>query len=405
MSPTDDPIERAFRPLRTPSDPTPAQVDAVRRQAERPMSTTLRRARPAIALVGLAAVAVAVAVGSAVDRGQPGTFVGEAGAREVLRAAADATRGDAMPTGWQWTRTVTVERRTLEGSRCKGCPTERGVYERSFTDDVWTGDRGEAYRFSTGSAPRAVENEPLLRTTGLLDVPPADRPDVGMHVPAARSKRPGDATALGMPGWIDDPSAVPSSAASIVRWARARVTAQDRAWRKRAREGGGQMRSGQTRNERVASTLVDLATSPQLSGAQKAAAFEALASLAVVTVEEVPSAFADPQRVAVRIAGARTDAPVSAIDRVVVFDRTSFRVVAEQIEEGGDGSADSVIVAGKQRFTMINGGAVGEQRYAAPVPVAAPGLDGSGKRLVDVSKATEVTRDGRLTGAPGERAK
>src|SRR5690606_25523010 len=58
--------------------------------------------RPLLVAAGLVA-AVAVVLGIAIDRGQPGTFVGEAGAREVLRAAADATRGDEVPTGWWWT--------------------------------------------------------------------------------------------------------------------------------------------------------------------------------------------------------------------------------------------------------------------------------------------------------------
>lgn len=404
MSLTDDPIGRAFSPLRTPHEPTADEVRAVRRRAERPGKTPLRRARPAIVVVAMGAIAVAVAVGTAVDRGQPGTFVGEAGAREVLLAAADATRGDAMPTGWQWARTVTVNRWTAEGRRCETCDVERGTVEHSTTQDVWVGDRGEAYSVVTVNAPRAIENGPLMRAAGLFRSA-GEHSDPALHLPPVSANRPIEAASLGTVGWIADPPAVPSDPAKIVRWTEQQLAAQDRGRELQVREGQREIGAGETRDERMASTLVDLATSPQLSGAQKAAAFEALASLAVVTVEEVPSAFADPQRVAVRIAGARTDAPVSAIDRVVVFDRTSFRVVAEQIEEGGDGSADSVIVAGKQRFTMINGGAVGEQRYAAPVPVAAPGLDGSGKRLVDVSKATEVTRDGRLTGAPGERAK
>lgn len=353
--------------------------------------------RPLLVVAGLV-VAIAAVVGIAVDRGQPGTFVGEAGAREVLRAAADATRGDEMPAGWQWAQTTTVERRTLEGKRCKSCPTERAVFEQSFTEDVWIGERGEAYRFGSGGTPRAVENEPLMRATGMLDMPPARRPDEGMHVPPARNKR--DAAALGMPGWVDDPVAVPSEPNRIAQWARTRVTAQARAWRRQAREGRGRMSSSQSQDERVASTLVDLATSAQLSGPQKAAAFEALASLAAVTVDAVPSTFADPQRVAVRVAGGRSRKthPLPRPDRIIVFDRTSFRVVAEQMEDRSGSARATVVFVGPKktagRMRMI-GGVSGERRYAAPVSVAGPGLDGDGRRLFDVSAPREMGRDGQ----------
>lgn len=348
----------------------------------------------------VAGLAGAVALGTAIDRGQPGTFVGEAGARELLRASADAAAGDEMPTGWRWTRTVTVERRTVGGKRCRACPTERGVVEQTFVDDVWTGDGGEAYRFSTGKRPRAIENAPLLRAGGLLSAPRSGSADRGTHVPPVPPGTPSvDAAGLGLPGWIADPPAVPSDPNGIAHWARLRIAAQDRAWRKRARAGQGRMVSGQARDERVASTLIDLATSPQLSGPQKASAFEALASLARVTGEAVPPAFAGRQRVAVRIAGGRAGkvSPFPRPDRIVVFDRARFRVVAEQMDDRGRPVKATVVFSGPKatrRMRMIGGGS-GERRYLAPVSVRAPGLDGRGRRRFDVSAPIEVARDGR----------
>lgn len=364
----------------------------------------MRPSRNAARVLVVAGLAGAVALGTAIDRGQPGTSVGEAEARSLLSASADAA-GDGTPTGWRWTRTVTVERRTVEGERCRACPTERGVVEQTFVEDVWTGDGGEAYRFSTGKRPRAIENAPLLRAGGLLAAPRSGTADRGVHVPPVPpGALSGDAAGLGLPGWVADPPAVPSDPNGTAHWARVRIAAQDRAWRKRARAGQGRMASGQARDERVAATLVDLATSPQLSGSQKASAFEALASLTSVTADAVPPAFAGRHRVAVRIAGGRAGkaSPFPRPDRIVVFDRARFRVVAEQIDDRERPVKATVVFSGPKatrRMRMISGGS-GERRYLAPVSVAAPGLDAHGRRRFDVSAPIEVARDGRGVAPP-----
>src|SRR5690606_32901468 len=94
--------------------------------------------------------------------------------------------------------------------------------------------------------------------------------------------------------------------------------------------------------------------------------------------------------------------PFARPDRIIVFDRTSFRVVAEQLEDRSDSTeATAVFVGpkGTRRMRMI-GGITGEHRYDSPVSVAAPGLDGDGRRLFDTSSPMELRRDGQSVVPP-----
>ncbi len=395
-----DPLDDLFAPLRRPVDPSPTTLDQVRRSA---IERTRRRRLTAAGSVATALVVSALAL-VAIDRGQPGTFVGEAGAREVLRAAADATRGDELATGWRWSRTTSVQRMVLEGRRCRGCPTERATIESRGAQDVWTAPDGETYWTGSGQGPVAVENEPLLRAAGLgdqVDRSPSGRGPTGMHVPAAVDGDDAEGAAgLGMPGWISRPTTVPTEQRALVRWVRGRIAAQDRAWRKQAREPGrGTMGSTITGGERVAAVLVDLATSPQLSGRQQAAAFEALATLADVRVSPVPAPFSASRHVAVRIAGGSADrtTPFARPDRVVLFDRENFRVVAEQTDDRGRDPGATFVFGGRkgaERLKRVSGG-TDDVRYVPPVPVAAPGLDDDGRVLLDVDDVQELGRDGQ----------
>lgn len=396
MSPTDDPIERVFLPLRTPHEPTADEIRVVRRQAERSASTPLRRARPAIAVVSLVAVAVAVAVASAVDRGQPGTFVGEAGAQEVLRAAADAAEHGPPPGGWSLSRETTVDRMVVRGRACDGCPVERATVESGGVHEIWSGPGGETYTRYVRRPSVAVENSRWLRTIGALDPPPARaRRSVGQHV------LPGDADrsvgSLAQPGAFPDPSAVPVPRASLIRWLRHHIDVADTAMMTRATKGGPKLPRRRPNDADVNGGLADVALSHQLGGEQRAAAFAALADRPGIEVVPSPPAFASPDRISVRIGeGGSLGAVAPRIARILTFDRSTHRVVSTSIEQPLTDRARISFGRGP-RFTMLPGSGV-ETRYEAPVTVAGPGLGPDGHRILELDDTRTVRRDGTPLG-------
>lgn len=395
MSPTEDPIERAFQPLRNPHEPTTGEIRAVRLQAERPAATPLRRARPAIAVVALAAVAVAVAVGSAVDRGQPGTFVGEAGAREVLRAAAEATRGDAMPSGWRWSRSTSVDRMVLFGRPCATCPEERAVVESRSQRDTWTGAGGETYVRHVRFPTRVLENDSLVRAGGgLRSGPDADgRRDV-FWWPASGDPAPGAVgMGLGEPGVIGDPANVPADPVALVEWVADVLGAQRRAVVEQMNAVSGRndpVPSGPLGSRAVSAGLLDLAVAAPIAAPQRAAALNALADQPGVAVVATPSAYRADGRVAIRLTPAPGTRTTTAQTRTVVFDRTSYRIVgdymAQALPRGGAASRPTIGFGGTQRFRMAAGSGI-RSSYDEPVAVAGPGVAPDGARLLDPAEA------------------
>jgi hypothetical protein len=409
MPESPDPVREAFGPLRRPISATDGEVARVRAAAGRARRPRPRR-RLAVGLGAATVIAASAAAITLVDRGHPGTFVGEAGARELLRAAADAARDDPAPRGWRLRTTTRVRREAFEGRRCSGCRVERAVLETTSEERLWSGPRGETYTSRSAGRPRALENAPLLEYVGALEPPPGPGAFPGEHVVAAA---PGTAGGdlVGRPGTIADPSAVPRRAGPLLRWA---ARQQRESWeeqkRQAARRGGG-IGSAISMSTRISYGLIDLSTAPELAGAQRAAAFEALADRPGVTAVPAPALFASPGRVAVRIAASSGDGgqeefrmmPVA--DRVIVFDRSTHRVVAEAAQPTReDPRASFEFGSGKRRksLRMVAGGG-GETRYGTPVDVPGPGLDAHGHRLLDLDRVLDSNRDGTLSPAAEKR--
>jgi hypothetical protein len=401
MPESPDPVREAFGPLRRPTTATDGEVARVRAAAARPRRP---RRRLAVGLGAATVVAASAAAITLVDRGHPGTFVGEAGARELLRAAADAARDDPAPRGWRLRTTTRVRREAFEGRRCSGCRVERAVLETTSEERLWSGPRGETYTVHVARPPRALENAALLEHVGALELPSASPSFEGEHVVAAA---PGTAVGdlVGRPGTIADPAAVPGRPGALLRWETRR---QRESWeeqkRQAARRGGG-VGSAISMSTRISYGLIDLSTAPELAGAQRAAAFEALADRPGVTAVPAPALFASPGRVAVRISATAGDGgqeefrmmPVA--DRVIVFDRDTHRVVAEAAQPTReDPRARFQFGSGKRRksLRMVAGGG-GETRYGTPVDVPGPGLDAHGHRLLDLGRVLDSNRDGTLT--------
>jgi hypothetical protein len=150
---------------------------------------------------------------------------------------------------------------------------------------------------------------------------------------------------------------------------------------------------------RISSGLLDLTTAPELSGAQRAAAFEALADRPNVTAVPPPAAFASPRRVAVRVAaGPEAERlPFPVPDRIIVFDRATHRLVAEEAQPTGDPRAVWPAVAGRRHTALrLSAGGGGETRYGTPVNVASPGLGADGHRILDLDEVLTVRRDGSV---------
>jgi hypothetical protein len=374
------------------------------RDADAPFPSLRTRRRFVMTGAGLATTAAVAVVAIAVDRGRPGTFVGEAGARELLRAAADATRNDPAPGGWRRSSTQRVQRLALEGRPCGTCALERAVLETRSTEELWSGPRGETYSVTTAEPPRAIENESLLRARHALD-PPARAPEFrGTHIVPAPTGSTDESGVLGLgsPGALAHPSAVPTSKTAIVRWAAARLRAQDRAQERQAAQSGSHIGYSIAWTTRVSYALVDLATSPQLSGAQQAAAFDALADRPAVTASSAPDAFATPERVAIRIRAESAPGPsgrtiFQPTDRVIVFDRTSHRVVAEETQERGPGLR-AIYSFGEgptqNRMRSTTGGG-SETRYGAATNVPGPGQDEDGRQITSLRGLLQIGRDGQ----------
>lgn len=415
----DDDLRAAFAPLRARTTPSESDVARARRAASDGTASGTRRtaaARDTVALPrrrwllggtgAVAAAGLAILAAAVVDSSHPGTFVGEAGAKELLLAAADATRDEPAPDGWRHSTVQRVQRLALEGRRCRTCATERAILETRSTEERWDGPRGEAYSVARAAAPRAIENEPLLRAKHALDAPRRPRTFPGLHVAAARPGAHENEGPLGLggPGGLADPTAVPGDPDRLVRWASDRIAAIDRALRRAEARGGGGSSFSISRGTRVSFVLVDVATSPQLSGAQRAAAFEALAGRPRVAAVPPPAPFASAERVAVRIAsappaGRRVDREAMPVpDRVVVFDRGSHRIVAEESRTVGDQRASFQFGEGRTRRLMrLVAGGGAETRYDEPVDVAGPGVDAAGRRTLRLDGLTEMDRSGRST--------
>lgn len=408
MSPTEDPIERAFRPLRTPQEPTTGEIRAVRLRAERPAATRLRRARPAIAVVAL--VAAAVAVGSAFDRGQPGTFVGEAGARELLRAAADASRGDAMPSGWRWSRSTHVDRMVLFGRPCATCAEERAVVESRSQRDQWTGAGGETYVRSVRFPTRVLENDALARAGGGL----SSERDTTKRIdtfwwPAIGGTAPGSVgLGLGEPGAIGDPTNVPADPGALVRWVTDVLDNQRRAVVEQMNAVSGRndpVPSGPLASQAVSAGLLDLAVAAPIAAPQRAAALNALADQPGVRVVATPPTFRGDDHVAIRLTSAPGTRTSTAQTRTVVFDRTTHQIVgdymAQGLSKGGSASRPTISFGGTQRFRMAAGSGI-RASYDGPVAVAGPGIGPDGARLLNPA---ETRRNGQVVanGAAGIR--
>lgn len=425
-----DPLEELFAPLRTPGEEDPARVDAVRRAARsgpRPMGAALRASaawRPRTAVAVGTAVVLAGGVVAAIDRGRPGTFVDEADAAAVLRAAADASRGAVAGDGWRYGPVTEVSRATIEGRRCADCPVETATLETRSVESIWTGPGGDAYRAEDAGTRRAVENEPLLRAVGALEGPTTAQREVrrrGVHVRGAEADDPRyGRTLFWLPGGIGDPEAVPEDAAAMVGWVRARLAhdlaADDELGAARpdpaplVREDeplADRRRTAEPSDAAIDDALMGLAVSPQLDGPQRAAALDALADRDAAEVVPVPAPFAAPDRLAIRLAlavrgGTATTttattateerAPADAVSGVtLVFDRESRQPVA-RITSVGDGVASLSYRRGRPAVRLRSVSV--ETQFVAPVAVAAPGVDAAGRRLLDPAAAEELHRDG-----------
>lgn len=400
----DDALRELFAPLRDPQSVDDGQVQEVLVAAARPVGPARRR--PRRRRLALAAISGAIAVTAsaiaitAVDQGHPGTFVSQASARELLAAAADATRDDPAPTGWRWLRTVVVSRRTVEGRPCHGCAVERGVVEEEMVTDVWSGPRGESYRFGTRGRPRAIENAELLETAGVLEEPSGADDHVGTHFPPLTKETSSvaiDADFGQGAGVIRDPQTVPDTPGALVRWVRARLERRDRAWAEQLKGTRSSRTSGYTRATDVSSALIDLATSLQLSGRQQAAAFEALAETPRATVVELSPLLAGPNRVGVQIPRERKKSATRYPNdnRVIVFDGASHRVVAEQQQVRRDEEPYAIPFVNRDGlpFTeLVDGSRASETRYSPAVGVAGPGLDAEGTRLRDITRTRVLSR-------------
>lgn len=403
MPESPDPVRAAFGPLRQTTAVSPEDVARVRLAAHAPRRTRTR------VVVGLGAAMTVLAASAAsvvlVDRGHPGTFVGQAGARELLRAAAAAARDDRAPRGWRLRTTVRVERQAFEGRRCATCSTDDAVLETTADERLWSGPRGETYTLYGQRTPRAIENAPLLRYVGALDPPKAGSVVNGAHVVPAGGGDTGS-DLVGRPGTIADPSIVPDRPEALLRWAARRQRAAWRQQKQQAARQGGMIGSAISMTTRISYSLIDLATAPELSGRQHAAAFEALADRPDVTAVPAPKAFASAGRVAIRIAavagkhGAEEMRAMPVADRVIVFDRTTHRVVAEAAQPTReDPRAIFQFGTGRHRRSLrLVAGGGGETRYGSPVDVAGPGLDTDGRRILDLGDVLEDNnRDGTLT--------
>lgn len=350
--------------------------------------------RPLLVVAGLVA-AVAVAVGIAIDRGQPGTFVGEAGARELLRAAADATRGDEMPTGWRWSRTTSVDRMVLFGRPCATCPEERVVVESRSRHDQWTGAGGETYVRYVRFPARALENDALARSGGGLrsERDTTERVDT-FWWPASGDTVPGT-IGLGLrePGAIGDPAKVPSDPEMLVRWVAGILEAQRRAVLARVRPASGKavaVPSEPLGSRAISAGLLDLAVSAPLAAPQRAAALNALADQPGVAVVATPPAFRGDDHVAIRLTPTPGNRTTTAQVRTVVFDRTTHQIVgdymAQALRRSGSASKPTISFGGTQRFRMAAGSGI-RASYDGPVAVAGPGVDPDGARLLDPDEA------------------
>lgn len=408
----DDALRELFAPLREPEPVDDGRVQDVLAAAALPTGPARRRPRRRrLMLVGISgaiAVVASTITITAVDQGHPGTFLGQAGARELLTAAADATRADPAPTGWRWLQKVLVVRRTLEGRPCPECAVERGVVEDETVVDLWSGPRGESYVTSAARPPRAIENPDLLQVAGVLE----DRSgatDEGVHfLPLTKQTSSIEVDAsFGEDTMQLDPQVVPETPKALLRWVRARLERRDRAWAVQKQGTRSYMTSSYTRATEVSSALIELATSLQLSGRQQAAAFEALAETPGATVVDLPPELSAPDRVGVQISAEFEDKAIRfpVENRVIVFDRASHRVVAEQRRTRNDEPQFTMPFTNGmgQRFRwLVDAGTGSETRYSRVADVPGPGLDAAGVQLFDVSGAQVLQRGKRR--APAGRS-
>lgn len=357
--------------------------------------------RPLLVAAGLL-VAIAVAVGAVLDRGQSGTFVGEAGARDLLRAAADASQGEAIPSGWRWSRSTSVDRTVLFGRPCATCPEERAVVESRLQRDTWSGADGEAYVRQVSFPTRVLENGALARAGGGL----RSERDVKQRVdafwwPPRSDADPGVGPGLGGPGAIRDPSTVPAEPEAIVRWVRATLEAQRRAMvaRMNAVSGRNHPVPFEPLDDRaVSGGLLELATSAPISAPQRAAALNALAERPGVEVVPTPSVFRGDDHVAIRLTSVPGSRTTTAQRQTVVFDRKTHRIVgdymAQAVRTSGPADRPSIGFGGTQRFRMAAGSGI-RATYDGPVAVAGPGVGPDGAQLLDPA-------DARKNGEVGE---
>lgn len=404
-----DPIERAFAALREPTTVTDAAVARVRATADVGRTPAFRpgpgRGRAVLVLAGVA-VCGAVVAGTVIDRGAHGTFVGEAGARELLRAAASASRGDADAGGWRFSRTTTVDRMVVSGQACETCPEERAVTESRGTRDVWSGPGGETYGRYVRYPTRALENERLLRVGGGLGSKRDTKPFVTLFAWPEAAGKTGEVTggaSLREPGAIGDPALIPSEAEPLVRWVADRLKALRSATYQRLNATRGRrlpVGGGTPGAAAINDGLVDLILSAQVDGSQRAAALDALAERPGVDTVETPKAFRGPDRVTVRInpePSTRTGTGRLS-SRVVIFDRRTHRVVGESIEQPFIATSrrtakPTISFGGGPRFRMQRGSGV-EIHHEAPVGVAGPGLDPNGRRLLDPTRPRKRSGNG-----------
>lgn len=363
---------------------------SLERQALRPVVGR----RPLLVAAGLV-IAIAVTLGVAIDRGQPGTFVGEAGARELLRAAADATRGDEMPAGWRWSRATNVDRMVLFGRRCATCPEERTVVESRSQRDQWTGAGGETYVRSVRFPTRVLENDALARAGGGLtsERDTTERTDA-FWWPAGDGTGAGTiGLGLGEPGAIGDPAKVPSDPDALVGWVADVLDAQRRAVLERVNAASRKkvpVPSEPPGSRAVSAGLLDLAVAAPLAAPQRAAALNALADQPGVEVVATPSAYRGDDHVAIRLTPTPGNRTTTAQVRTVVFDRTTHQIVgdymAQALSRSGSESRPTISLDGTQRFRMAAGSGI-RAAYDGPVAVAGPGVGPDGTRLLDPAEA------------------
>lgn len=412
MRESDDDLRRLFAPLQVPTVPTDDEVRRVRRAAEapRPDPRPSRPRRPrrrlltAGATVMAAGLATAVIV-TAVDRGSPGVFTGEAGARELLRSAADATRDDPTLKGWTLQTTTFVQRTPVEGRRCATCEVERGVLETRNVSRSWTGARGESYFQGGRIATDAAENEALLRATGALEPAPTsdDLPTTNLHYLPATGDPDEPDLDLFLPGAIVDPTTVPDTAAGVVDWLEARLRKQDALAVKNGDLEPGEVPPMGRVQDRVGAELVSFAVSPNLGGRQRAAAFDALAALPGVSVAPVPDALASDGRVGIRVpqpiagaSGAPEGVSAPQTSPLVVFDRDTRRIVSVLSDDAGP-EVGTELSDGEDGATLrVLRGAAAETRYTTPVAVTGPGLDEDGDRKLRPGDAGDAGRNGEV---------